>query len=274
MFNMFKPAFIFACILFLFPQILCGQNTTPRFIVDSVDVSYKIVNNNKIPLVVGEHILLQDSINVRSENHFNGHLRLKSLDGNEYNISSPTGPCTLKYALSGKLLSNFKKRLAGLRKGLIDPVEVVIEALGHLWGEENNTSEGLSVAFLCDGKVFPSFESIPVEAPFSICLTNTSNSILAYSLIFQYRRSDTMPYQSIIVDTQKDSLPIILVPGESVVLPSDIIRPRGYLDYSLNIFGGSDFFLLQLAPDSPKTVHVVSDTNNISVNRFYFETNE
>lgn len=270
---MTNKAFTFAGILFLLSQIMSGQNTPPHFTVDSVSVSYWIKNNEKIPFVVGDQILLQDTINVRSENNFHGHLRLKS-EELEYNIPSPMGPCTLKYALSGKMVSNFKKRVDGIRKGLLDPVEVVIEALGHLWGEDNNTSDGLSVIYLCDNKSFPSFVSIPTETPFSLCLTNTTNSILEYSIIFQYRTVDSMSYKSIIIDTQEDGSPIILVPGESVILPFDLIRPQGYLDYSLNIFGGSDFFLLQVDPSSSKTVHVVSNTNEVNVNRFYFETNE
>jgi len=271
---MTKHAFIFAGVLFLLPQITSGQTTQPQFTVDSAVVSYKVKNNNLTPLVVGEKLILQDSINVRTEDNFHGYLRLHSTEGREYNIISPKGPCSLKYALSGKMASNFKKCLDGFQRGLLNPVEVVVAALGHLWGNYNNTTDGLSVVFLCNKQSFSSFLSLPVETPFSLCLTNTSSSILEYSIVFQYRTADTTPYKSIIIDTQEDSTPILLVPGESVVLPLDFIRPQGYLDYSLNIFGGTDFFLLQIDSISSKTVHVVSNINNVCVNRFYFETNE
>lgn len=261
-------------ILLLLNVDLTAQRHRVYYSVDSAAVSYHIKQGTSIPVKKGEKIELQDSIAVRSENYFYGCLRVISPQGGRFDIYSPKGPCTLKNALSGDVLSNIQSAADGFFKGLFEPVEVLYAALRHLWGMENDIAEGLSVSFLCGDRTYQSFKQIPAETPFSIVLSNSSDSVMVYSLVFQYRNKEAAPYESLIVDAEPDGTPLVLVPGESVAVPMDFVRPQGYIDYYLNIFGGTGFFVLQVNAAEAEEVGVYSVSNEVEVKKMYFESDE
>lgn len=253
---------------------LYAQVRQSEYCVDSAIVSYKVSKGNSQTISRGDILFLTDSIKVASEGGFDGCLSLHSPDGTVYSVYSPKGPCSLKDAVFSKALTKIKQCIAGFRKGLLDPVIISRAALRHHWGDSNTVSDGLFVQFECKGQIYSSFASIPYEEPCKILMTNKTDSVMVYSLVFQYKTKESNSLRNVVVDQMPDEAAIILVPGESVILPLPFIRPRGYLVYYLNVYGGTDFFVLNIGSDTSISAEIYAENEQLNTYRYYYESYE
>ena len=270
------------CLIFILAlsmaSIACinlqAQDRLTAYHVDSVILSYKVSKGIDQSISKGNTLFLTDSVKVTSENGFDGYLGLHSSDGKTYAVFSPKGPCQLRNAIFSNALSTIAKGVKGFMNGLFSPVEVTMAALRHHWGETDNLAEGLAVRFVRNNQVYGSFRDTPCEEPCEILMTNTSDSVRVYSLVFQYKTKESNPLRSIVVDRTPEGDPFILVPGETAKISLPFVRPRGYFVYYLNIFGGTRFFVVNVRGDSPVQAKLFAENEDLNYSRFYFESDE
>ena len=136
-------------------------------------------------------------------------------------------------------------------------------------------TDGLDVSFVYDNIPY-AVDSIPVDSTFDIHLVNNTDSVLSIAISCRCKSASNVSYESIIIQTKSDEEPIVLVPGESIIIPSPFVRKENYFVYHINIYGSPHFFILQDKPGDER--YFIANAENkfdlSTVKRYYYVTNE
>ena len=264
-------------LLALFPTRMSAQQTE-SYRVDSVSRAYRHIMRDSTALNKNDQISLSDSVSIKNY----GVLRIASSD-KKYEEYGPRDVKTVKELFFSNQIVGIMGRVRNLLAGRIRPIKVSGYNSVHInrvYGDEDDIKDGLDVNFYCDGKDYPSFSSIPANKKFDIIITNTSQSVNVYSILFSYKTKADNYFSSVIIDSETsnsslDYNPILLVPGETVTIPSTFRRLDGYFPYRLNIYGSTEFFILKKDSRDSGKIEVYSDEEFVNkqntVERYYFE---
>jgi hypothetical protein len=246
--------------------------------VDSASLAYRHVSGELSTLKKLDKIELSDSVSIKH----NGVLVIKSAD-HRYEEYGPRDVKTVRDLFFSNQILGILGRVKNLLTGRIRPIEVNGYNSVHInkvYGDDDDIKEGLNVAFCCDGKVYSSFHDIPANNKFDIVLTNTSDSVRLYSILFSYKTKAENDFTPLILDsveseTHLDFNPILLVPGETVTIPATFRRLDGFFPYRLNIYGSDELFIIKRDSRAAGKISVYSDevfvNNHNKVERYYFE---
>lgn len=263
------------CCLSLTCDLFLSAQSSKPFTVDTAFLAYKHDGNDSLLLHHADPLNLYDTVRIMN----NGLLKLVKSEV-EY---GPRSKKTVKDLFYSNKIGRISKTCSQFFRGRLRTSRVVGFNAVHIHpvnGAEDDVKDGLEVAFLCNGKRVASFSELPAYQHFDFVLTNMSDEVQVYSIVFNYKSKGEDDYTSVIVDCleSKDSdspTPIVLAPSETIQVRSSFYKIAGYFPYRLNIYGATDYFIMRSDSRSLNGVSVYAEKDFVSqqvpIDRFYFE---
>ena len=240
--------------------------------------SYKHTRNGQIAISVGDTLHGNDIISIKNEKDAKGQqiIALGSLE-----IKLPSGKTRkvarqhIKQKLDDIFFPSYFSKISKLASqylsGFFKLKDREEKPAVHLQGKES--CSGLEVSFIsCDSNKVYSIP--PINIAFDIQIVNHTDSIMYAVVACKSRKSKMDSAKPTIVRSKPDGDPIVLVPGETVTIPSPWRLKNNFSGFHLSIFGSSRFFDLKYKDDSSFWAYADNVIELPYIKRYYYYTNE
>ena len=269
-------------LIFVLGIIVCQDVVAQQYNVIESTMAYKHVNQDSIEIKTRDILFDSDLVSINNKLDSKGQQIIVT---GSLGISLPTGEIRRTYGEYKKqTLENLffppfytllKNKAIDFFKGLLSlETKDETKSAVHYQGQIDYI-DGLKVSFVYDSIPYM-IDSIPVDSTFDIHLVNNTDSVLSIAISCRCKSAYNTPFESYIIHKKPNEEPIVLVPGESILIPSPFVRKENYFVYHINIYGSPHFFVLQDKPDDER--YFITNTENefdlSTVKRYYYVTNE
>lgn len=263
------------CLLYIIAILafipLAQQTMAQKYRVTVADMAFLHQRRDSSLLSKRDSLRLQDSVSVNNKYDINQVLRFGQLGiENREPVAGEHRTQTVKDLFFKTDIQRIKESLLAIITNITKTRDYTRNA-GHSQGPIDYPKDSLDVVFRIGGKSFETIEKTPfLNTSFEIELTNKTRFTKYYAIVCNWETDDNRHNEFKVIDGEKNA-PIILVPEESIIIPSPFIIRDGYFKCRINIFGANSFFRINYDPKNNSIV-TISDASLIteSVERYFF----